>query len=766
MIGLSAVTFDINVAMTFNLHSLGWHSFQQICLTIVRQRLGQTVESFLDVHDGGRDGAFAGVWSPDGGEDLTGSFVIQCKFTNRPNQPLRPSDLDDEIAKIRRLVGRGICDSYILMTNHGVSGVNGERIRAQILKTGVRQVRILGSSWIEAQIREDCQLRMLVPRVYGLGDLSQILDERAYAQARTLLETMREDLAKVVVTDSYQRAAHALDNHRFVLLLGDPACGKTTIASMLAMAATDRWKSNVLKLDSPRDVVSRWNPDDPAQVFWIDDAFGTVQYEDWLVHEWNHRWMELRSILAKGGRVIMTSRNYIYTRARRQLKAGAFPMLDESQVVVDVQELSLDERRQILYNHMRLGRQETAYRAAVKPLLDGVAQHERFRPETARRLADPMFTARLPLTAAGLSHFVANQAGHIRDVLTNLDGDSRAVLALLYMRNGRLVSPIAMTDAETRAISTISESAPGRRAALAALEGSLVSRQTVGGETIWSFRHPTIGDALGELLKNDSEQLEIFVRGSQVRDLLRQITCGDVDLRGALVVPGSLFDVVAVRLGTFMRSRRIKEDTSDPRDQVYSFLSSRCSAEFLRLFLAAEPSVLEAVADPGLTLAAVSEVPLAFALGEHGLLPKPARDAFVSVVVNYAVQGEDFFALSDARFQKLMTLGEKMGLLGALKSELIPNLDEVLRRWQGYYASGNREDHLQPLLDGLIAIRDGLLDDAACVQDVDDVMQRARDWIDEQDEDPSEGRAADRLSIPANVVTMPSIRSVFDDVDA
>ena len=43
---------------------------------------------------------------------------------------------------------------------------------------------------------------MLVPRVYGLGDLSQILDERAYLQARTILESMREDLAKVVVTDS------------------------------------------------------------------------------------------------------------------------------------------------------------------------------------------------------------------------------------------------------------------------------------------------------------------------------------------------------------------------------------------------------------------------------------------------------------------------------------------------------------------------------------------------------------------------------------
>ena len=63
---------------------------------------------------------------------------------------------------------------------------------------------------IEDQIKESTKLRMLVPRVYGLGDLSQILDERAYAQARAVLESLREDLAKVVITDSYRKAVRAL----------------------------------------------------------------------------------------------------------------------------------------------------------------------------------------------------------------------------------------------------------------------------------------------------------------------------------------------------------------------------------------------------------------------------------------------------------------------------------------------------------------------------------------------------------------------------
>ena len=51
-----------------------------------------------------------------------------------------------------------------------------------------------------------------------------------------MLESMREDLAKVVITASYGKAVEALNEHGFVMLIGEPAAGKTTIASMLAMA--------------------------------------------------------------------------------------------------------------------------------------------------------------------------------------------------------------------------------------------------------------------------------------------------------------------------------------------------------------------------------------------------------------------------------------------------------------------------------------------------------------------------------------------------
>src|SRR3984885_2680732 len=313
----------------YDLHSLGWHSFQQLCLTVTREILGQTVESFLDSNDGGRDGAFTGTWIPHGSESLTGRFVIQCKFTGKKDYNLHASDLSDEVEKARRLVEKGLCDGYVLLTNAGLSGTEAEKIEAAFKAVGVKHVLLYGSTWICQQIHESKRLRMLVPRVYGLGDLSQILDERAYTQARALLASLRDDLSKIVVTSAYRKAADALDQHGFVLLIGEPAAGKTTIASLLAMAALDQWNASTLKLDEPEEVKDHWNPDEPSQFFWIDDAFGVSQYEAPLVHSWNHRLPQIKAMLKKGARIVLTSRDYIYNRARKDLKEGSFPLFQE-----------------------------------------------------------------------------------------------------------------------------------------------------------------------------------------------------------------------------------------------------------------------------------------------------------------------------------------------------------------------------------------------------------------------------------------------------
>lgn len=753
----------------YDLHNLGWHSFQQLCLTIAREVLGQSVESFLDGNDGGRDGAFSGSWKPNGRESLAGRFVIQCKFTSRAGYVLQLSDLTDEVEKAKRLVGAGRCDCYVLLTNAGVTGTRVEQIEDLFLAAGIKQVVVHGSTWVTQQILEHKRLRMLVPRVYGLGDLTQILDERAYAQARAIIESMREDLAKVVVTEAYQRAAEALDRHSFVLLVGEPAAGKTTIASMLAMAALDHWDASLLKLDEPAEVARRWNPDEPSQFFWLDDAFGVTQYEEFLVHGWNRILPQLNPMLRTGAKIVMTSRDYIYNRARWDLKESAFPLFRESQVVIDVHALSTQERRQILYNHLKFGKQPRGFLTQIKPLLEAVADHPRFIPETARRLADPLFTKDLFIDSHYLGQFVDKREQLLNDVLQGLDANCKAALALIYMRNDRLASPIELQQMEVDALQRLGSDLGGCIRGLEALAGSLVARNSASGEAIWRFKHPTIGDAYAAHLVQSPELLGIYLQGSDPERLIEQVSCGDVGIEKAVVVPAALFPIMLSKLDQLDVIGAHKDSwlsKFDARRKRLGFLSNRCSKGFLAAYLVKNPKLLDAVSSPGLMLSVVPEVRLASRLHGLGLLPEAKRLEFVRTVSGYAIEGSDTDALGNATIRSVFTDAEHAALLAQVQAQLLPRLHEVRIECQSEWTSDrSREDHMWSFVSSLETLRRCFENDPAAVAIIDVESSEATTWISEDDsnpETPPPRKLGELRSLPESN----QVRSIFEDIDA
>ncbi|ABB05644.1 hypothetical protein [Burkholderia lata] len=751
----------------YDLHRLGWNSFQQLCLTIAREVLGQTVQSFLDSNDAGRDGAFAGSWTPSSKQHFSGNFVIQCKFSSKPGSLLTKSSIADEIPKVRKLVSDGLCDVYILMTNAGVSAKQEAQIKSALSGAGVRDVLICGSTWIEDQIRENTRLRMLVPRVYGLGDLSQILDQRAYAQARAVLESLRDDLAKVVITESYRKAVNALDEHGFVLLIGEPAAGKTTIASMLAMAAADKWKSSVLKLADPAKIVERWNVDEPSQFFWIDDAFGVTQYESPLVHGWNHSLAQVKTMLRRGAKIVMTSRDYIYNRARHDLKESAFPLLGESQVVIDVHDLSDLEKQQILYNHLKLGKQTTEFRVAIRPHLEYMAAHPRFIPETARRIADTLFTKDLYLGKYHLGAFVEKREQLLLEVIQGLDASSKAALGLIYMRKDHLESPIMLQGAEQTAIERLGSTLGECIQALDALNGSLVTHMHVDDQPVWRFKHPTIGDAYAATLAFSPDLLGIFLSGSSTENLLSQVTCGKVGVEKAVIIPKSLFPAMMERLRDFSSSNQYKVEWMSSwgaRWTLYRFLANRCSKDFLAAYLEQSPDVLQRVAKPGLSLSAVPEVDLAVRLHEFGLLPEEARKAFVETVSTYAVEGEDLYALDDPSVRSVFQDSEFDELVEAVRTDLLPKLQDVRINAQSSHLSSDAPDeHMQGILESFGTLKKRFGEDEQLVNLIDKEIDLVNKWISETE--PPEPKVGPRvLGAVEHSEEKHGTRSIFDDI--
>jgi energy-coupling factor transporter ATP-binding protein EcfA2 len=754
--------------LTFNLHTLGWHSFQQLCHSILRESLGQTVESFLDVNDGGRDGAFCGTWARSNAEVYTGKFVVQCKFTNKPSKTLRVSDVSDEITKVKRLVARELCDVYVLLTNAGISGNANERIIEQLYATGIKHVLIFDGTWIEQQIRENKNLRSMVPRVYGLGDLSQILDERAYEQAAAVLNSMRDDLAKVVMTESYQHAARALDAHGFVLLIGEPAAGKTTVASLLAMASADKWGAPVIKASSAKELIKHWNPQENSQFFWVDDAFGVTQYESELASDWNHALPQMKAMIKHGSRIVMTSRDYIYRQARQRLKEGEFPLLQESQTVIDVQDLTAKEREQILYNHLKLGRQAHEFLKKIKPFLPDVANHRRFIPEIARRLSEPMLTGNLSLSARSLERFVEQRESFLIDVCEKLDVDCKAALALVYMRRSNLQSPIELAPEELTALQRHGSDLGGCTAALKVLDGSLLTYSTADGEAFWSFKHPTIGDAYATILRSNPELLGIYVQGTDVDRLMRQVTCGDMQIEGAVILPRSLFTLMTERVQSFRNSISYKSlhlSIWDARRQVKYFLAERCSKEFLETYLRTDPGIIEDIDRPSTYLEFSEDVNLAIRMSDFGILPEHLRQSLVELASERATEGGDPHILVDARFHALMTSQEASRLNHNLRTLLLPKIDSVRISLEEQHQEdgGDPEWHMRRLLQHLA----GIAEHFPTSRRIQNLMTRIHAWIALQEqhiENDPEDTSHNIAVKDVTLIASEGRRNIFDDI--
>jgi hypothetical protein len=754
----------------FQLQSLGWKSFQDLCLTILGDQLGQAVQRYSPVRDGGRDGAFSGKWTPQPGLRLSGTTIVQCKFTNRSNRSLTSSAFRDELQKARVLWRRYKRDNYILLTNYSVTAEFEEEYRRKFKRFGCSTFHVFGYDWIAGAIQQSARLRTLVPRLYGLGDLSQILDERWYAQTLKLLEAERENLRKFVPTNSYRQAVDALNGHGFVLLLGEPAVGKTAIAATLTLASGDAWNCRPMKLERASELRERWNPEDPKQLFWIDDAFGETQYHSLRAHQWNSVFPWLHAVLSSGAKIILTSRDYIYARARGDLKQIAFPLIRESQVVVDVSNLKTDEKEQILYNHIRLGDQSRPWRKRFKQFFDVAAQHERFLPEIARRLGQQAFTKNLTLTAENISDFIQKPEEFLRDTLEGMSADDRSALALIFLRGGSVQSPVDLDRTEVEIISRIGGTLHGLVLSLNAMRGGFVKLN----DEHWMYKHPTIGDAFAAMIADNPELVDLYISGARMNKLLNEITCGPVELQGVqLIVTSSRFDIMIRRLQEY---RNLQDGDLEKswarRRHCDAFLANRCSKQFLQSYIERTSGFWESLLGFGSYLSAISKFDLILTLKRLSLLSAEQHSVIKKRVMYLATETPDSDFLSTSQIRSFFSENEIVEIMNHVKQVLIPRLAETLSDWENNYSrsDGDTESYYSPLKEALESFRAYFNGDIEAQRSLSRSITKVEQLIAEYDnsDEEGEGTAYDfNRPTPVNKsVEDVQPRRIFDDLDA
>jgi hypothetical protein len=658
--------------LSYDLSQLGWKAFQDLAAAVTAEVLKRPVQTFLGSNDGGRDAAFIGRW--DGSEGPVAKSTIQCKFIGKPGANLGLSDLKKELPKAAELAAKGLADDYVILTNAGVSGDGDAQICAAFEAVGVKKCRTFGGSWIVQQLTENARLRMLVPRVYGIGDLSHIITGHGYKQAKAILDAMGSDLSCFVPTEAYRSAVKALQEHGFVILLGDPASGKSTIAAILALGAIDDGCLGALKINSPHQL-NLWHPGE-KQFLWVDDAFGPNQFDASLMSRWNAELGTLRAAVEGGARIVFTSRNYIWEAAKPHLKTSAFPLFKESQVVVNVHALSDEERAQMLYNHVRRV-QPQGMRQRLKPFLPNVASNKAFLPETARRLGDPLFTKNLVISESRLKRLVEHPVEFLTEVLGQLDDASRAAVALIFLNSQTGVpSPITATPALDMVTRLVGVNQASLARAMQHLNGSLTQLVSEDDGDRWLFRHPTVTDAFAALVAASPELVELYAHGAKLDRLLREAACQPKAAENARIrIPPALYPALVDRL------------KSHPLDEgLMSFLGAHCEKAFLGLMLEARPEILDWAAQAQVGGLVLGGKLLVAALASWDLLPEDIRQGMVADIGKHSIAWLDAKPLTDKVLQQLFKDDEFVEYTEAFRKAWLSDLPSVFGEF-GRYSS-------------------------------------------------------------------------------
>ncbi|VTZ27253.1 conserved hypothetical protein [Methylocella tundrae] len=745
------------------LHTIGWRAFQDLCSQVCEVVLGRPVEIFREAQDGGQDAVFL----IPSGHDAPPIGTVQCKHTSEAGKALRVSDLTAEIDHVEELVKAGQADTYAFMTNMSVDAPVAAAMRAKLRALGVRKPHILGRQYIVRVIRSSARLRALVPQVYGLGDLTSIVDERLSEQSRALLDSWIPKLRTYVPTQAHRDAVNAISEHGVVLLLGNPSSGKSAIGAIVSTIASENPDNTVLALTSPRDFEAGWNPNDPGRFFWIDDAFGSNVLRDDYVQDWTSAFSKLRAAIKHGNRFLLTSRKHIYEAARRRLGQRNLAQFADGSAVVDVGELTFEEKAQILYNHVNFGEQSQSWRSSVKPHLAAVAAVRDFLPGIAERLGDPNFTKGLAPRESSLVRFMEEPTEHLIDTVNALDDQLQAALILVYVHQAGF-DPNDHDPSAAQAVAELTGYTLTKiQDCFAELKGSFLK---LSGAK-WTFAHPTISDALTEILRQKPHMMAALIRGATIDTVLSSFTCeGSPLIRDALVIPTTLDDALVARLGRTPHERHRNW-------MLFHFLSYRASEAVFAKAVRQFPDLLRRSC--WLTdLAGNDPQVAAYARANHlGILPDDLRLEAADSLESAALTHLDVSFFDEEEMLALIPPLRLVGLGLALRTTVLPSLEERIDEIAVDADLDEEPDsHFKKLLsvlDRVEAIGVGG-DTAALIDDARDQVKRSVEALEERKRERDEG--ADDDSDWTHIVTQkkeespPSAaaatkRSVFDDVD-
>ena len=287
----------------------------------------------------------------------------------------------------------------------------------------------------------------------------------------------------------------------------------------------------------------------------------------------------------------------------------------------------------------------------------------------------------------------------------------------------------------------------------------------------WTFAHPTISDALTEILRQKPHMMAALIRGATIDTILSSFTCeGSPLIRDALVIPSTLDDALVARLGR-------TPDELHRNWMLFHFLSYRASDALLSKAVQQFPDLLRRSCWQT-ELAGNDPQVAAYARAHRlGLLPDDLRLEAADGLETAALTQLDVSFLGEEEMLALVPPLRLVGLGLALRTTVLPSLEDRIDEIASDADLDEEPDsHFKKLLGVLDRVEAiGVdADAAALIDDARDQVKRSIEALEERKRERDEEAGDDtdwshivtqkKEEAPASL-TAAAKRSVFDDVD-
>ncbi|MEU9433567.1 ATP-binding protein [Streptomyces sp. NPDC048252] len=486
-----------------DLQKLSDFDFENLCKDLFEQILDVRLEIFASGPDGGVDLRYLGP----GREKI----IIQCKHWMKSGRSKLVRHL---LEKEHPKVGRLEPTRYILATSVEMTPSAKEKLRAEFHPYILSESDIFGIDEVTSALRDHPEIIRKHIRLW-LNDatlLEAAISRNIIWRSLHLAEDVKDTLRTYVPSRNLRQAMQMVEQNHVVLLSGPPGVGKTTLAQVICANYASKGFELVEVSENVEDIYRVWNEKDP-QLFIYDDFLGQSSLDDKLHKNEDSRLLSVMRRVRREPkkRLVCTTRGYILEQARQRYERLDRENLDPLTFMVDLAAFSLEERAQILYNHVYWSnwpssvKEDFAYPETYRRII----RHKGFNPRALSNVLSVPYDPGRGNPGAQVMAALDDPMGLWRHIFDHqLSDNDRVILILLFS----LGSKASLASLEQAFLERQAGSMAKFRSSLRVLEGTLIKIDTTPSRKQVEFSNPSVNDFMLAKLADEYDLVQDILR--------------------------------------------------------------------------------------------------------------------------------------------------------------------------------------------------------------------------------------------------------------